>query len=278
MPDDNNTLSFQEMSEQDIPAAIDLIRKADPQDAAAAEESFRSGRSLPFVLADPDGVVGVTGITPIEDTDASAWLSWTAIHPDLASEELITHLLNQLHEQAQIAGYRKLFATETTMPPPHSASYHRMLTAALRGTGYQIETTHNDYYQPGEGVVYYGLRLRDPDNTTPTHQDNQKDDRGDDRGDNRGVQFTDSDEIPECDDTYYLDWQYTEPPGSTHKDIERWIKKVRKWKGRLLLLSAPTDAKRVRELVRDCGFNEAGTLKDFYADGLHEHHYIYPIQ
>lgn len=267
MSDNGHTLSFQEMSEQDMPDAIGLIHAVDPEDAAAAEDAFRSGRTLPFVLADPDGVVGITGITPIEDTDAAAWLSWTAVHPDLASEELIENLLHQLHEQAQLAGYRKLFATETTTPSPQRAEYHRMLTTALANTGYQKEASHHDYYEPGEGIVYFGLRLRDPDPDSPAPPP-----------DERNVTFTDSDEIPECDDTYYLDWQYTDAQSSNHNDIDRWIKKVRRWKGRMLFVSAPSDAQQVSELLRDYGFTHAGTLNDFYTDNLHEHHYLYPIQ
>ena len=254
-------LHLHPMTTADHAAVVEILREIDPDDAAEAESSLKSEESKRFALDDGGKVIGLTGLTPIQETDHSAWLSWTAVRWDLATVEILSHLLGELVTKSQGAGYRKIFVSETAIPMPNRATYHKAFMTALHQVGFTEELRHEDYYQRREAAIFLGCHLGEPAASSP------------ESADERAILITDSDEIAECDGSYYLEWEFTDGRGSSAKDLQKWLGKIGRWGGHLALISAPSDAAGVHPLAREGGFAEAGMLRDFYEDGIHEVHY-----
>ena len=125
-------LRLRPMTTSDHAAVLEILREIDPEDAAEAEPSLKSEESKRFALHDGGKVIGLTGLTPIQETDHSAWLSWTAVSWDLATVEVLSHLLAELVTNAQSVGYRKIFVSESANPLPKRAAYHKKLMTALQ--------------------------------------------------------------------------------------------------------------------------------------------------
>ena len=81
----------------------------------------------------------------------------------------------------------------------------------------------------------------------------------------------DSDEIPETDDAYYIDWEFADDGREdSPKAIAKWLRKIEKWKGRVVFIGIPVYAPGVVEQFREAGFKEDGRLRDLIADGIDE--------
>lgn len=254
------------MTESDVDDVIQLIRRQNNDDAEAATQTYQRSLEGQFVLKNANTVMGVTGAKPVLDTDRTYWLSWTYLSPLVSpsldrGRVLFDLILEVLAEQ----NARKLFAAiSPDIDTPFGKGYSQGgIEGSYLDFGFENEVTHLDYYLPGESMSVMSYRLQ-PSNHTTIHVEIN------------GLEITDADELEETDDSYYLEWQFTESPDqqsnwrSIGQHVEPWLEKIRGWEGRMVFIGIPSNAESALESVKSTGFYEEGRLKDFLADGIDE--------
>ena len=105
-----------------------------------------------------------------------------------------------------------------------------------------------------------GLRLKD-EISTPIEDDNCN------------VQFDGIFEIGETDGAYSFSWHDEGENPLTPDDIQTGINAVRDDGARAIFLSFPSNFTNIEAPLLESGFSSAGTLSDYYDDGVHERHY-----
>ena len=252
-------LEFRAMTSADVKRALQIIRDDDDDDAQCARKSYKRSLDDQFVLTNSGEVIGVTGARPIDGTDRSSWLSWTYLDPGQQRRGWGTNMLQAMIETFREMGTRKVFAM-VSEDEGGGGRYGRAIQTYNRA-GFFEELRHPDYYDAGETMIAMGLRIQSEFNVDP------------DDPDLRPPRLTDVDEIVETDDAYYIDWEFADGQGSSPADLARMIDRVRKWEGRVVFVSAASDAHAVAEYFQGAGFGEEGQLLDFYEDGINETHF-----
>ena len=256
--------AFRPMTPADLEPVLATIVSLDEEVAQDAAESYDTqGLNGQYVLTFRDKVVGVTGVRPIPDTDGAYWLSWT--YMDYAGappgERLDgPDLLNLVAEALEGLGARKLFVQLSSYDGPigrgrtHGGGEESYLAA-----GFERELTQRRYYARSEDLIVLARRLRPPQPAEDIEPDPAR------------ATIVDSDEIPETDDAYYIDWEFADDGREdSPKAIAKWLRKIEKWKGRVVFIGIPVYAPGVVEQFREAGFKEDGRLRDLIADGIDE--------
>ena len=181
---------FREMSPTDVREALDLIAYYDDEEAQEAQATFAGDLAGYFVLQADNGVVGVTGATPIEGTSGSYVLGWTAVEHSRQTDDL-RGMIWQLCELLRDFGGRKLFAHVSDYIDPEMGDISAPLRRALADLGFQEELRHANYYDVSEALIIYGMRLQ-----PALFQQHAADERG--------IKLTDIDEIEETEGAYWL--------------------------------------------------------------------------
>ena len=254
--------SFRELTAQDLPDVLNLIKRHNHDDYECAAQSYAKSLNGQFVLLQQGAVAGVTGARKIPGTDRSFWLSWTYLDPNAAMQMdtptlMFDLICDKLRERANA---RKLFAmispgVDSGLGGGHS--YGGSLNS-YTDFGFQNELSHRDYYDAGETGSVLSLRLQNKtqENRFPAEL--------------RHVGILDSDEIPETDDAYYVEWDFFDGPISPDQSVRHWIQEVQKWEGRVIFIGIPGNAESAIHQLLGEGFTRDGQLTDFYEDGLDE--------
>lgn len=257
---------LQEMQTEDIDAVLAVIESQDDDDAEVAEPGYRQiGGCMDQFVARIDGkIVGITGYATPPGCDETHWLSWTYVHSGSANKGLGRKMLNDLIGHLKESGCRKLFVKVSDYSSEEDGAIYAAALHLYQTLGFEIEITHNDYYDEGESVIILGLRLSDQ---PPGNQDAQEE--------NVPVKFNSVFEIADTDDAYTFGWHDEGSEIFTKEDVILGLDSVKSKEGRDIFLSFPSNFAGIREPLLAAGFKESGKLIDYYEDGIHEQHYTY---
>ncbi len=252
-------IELRPMTETDLPEILRIIRDHDEDDFEAARESYdQYGIEEQYVLTARDKVIGMTGAGYMDRTDRSYQLSWTYIDRRHAGRGLGSAMLRELIEILTARGVRKLFVTTSDLADRKRGEVYRAAIRCYEEVGFRLESKHEDYYAPGESRLTYGRRIGPLYATRPVFEP-----------DSAGVALVDVGEIPETDDAYYVEWDYTDEGAMFHpEDLRRMIDQVAEWNGRCIFVGFPSDLPHFEEALKRQGFSQCGRLMDFYQDGL----------
>lgn len=262
------TMELRPMIPADVDQALRIIRDHDEDDYETATESYeRYGVEDQYTLMEQGKVIGVTGCRYIEDTDRSYWLSWTYVDREYRGQGVGRAMLEELLGLLTERGVRKLFVNTSDLADPQRGSVYQDAIKMYEALGFRLELKYDDYYAPGESRLTYGRRVGPLYGLRPQVQPNSA-----------GMELTGIEEIPETDDAYFVQWQYTQDGSMfTLEDLRRLARNAKDWKARCLFMGLPSDMPQVEEALQAGGFFSCGRLIDFYEDGLDEAHYRFNL-
>jgi len=257
-------IDFRLMAPGDIDAVLAIIGQHDEDDYEMARQAFANGGGDQFVLTAHDEVVGTTGASYADGTDATYWLSWTYLDEVYRGRGLGSVMLETMVDQLRTLEARKVFVNVSDYVDMERGSIYEDAMRAYERAGFVEELRHRDYYDRNESLIVLGMRLAPEPQASGTVTPDQ-----------RAGRLVDCGEIPDTEDAYLIDWEFTEGTGSTDDDVREYLSKIAKWEGRVVFVSASTEATRVMGLLRNNGFFEEGRLRDFYEDGMDDIHFRY---
>jgi ribosomal protein S18 acetylase RimI-like enzyme len=255
---------LREMQPEDIKAVIKVIESQDEDDAEEALESYQQigGIIDQYVLEQNGQIIGVTGFLTPPACDQTHLLSWTYVHDDYANQGHGRIMLNELIDFLKEKGGRKLFVRVSDYVDEDDGAIYAAALHLYRSLGFKLEITHKDYYDEGEAQMILGLRLKEVVNT-PVEQEHCP------------AQFNSVFEIAETDDAYSFGWDDEGESLFTIADVEIGLEQVKNDEGRAVFLSFPSNYSGVADTLLASGFINAGTLDDYFEDGVHEQHFAY---
>ena len=255
---------LREMQPEDIKAVVQLIETHDEDDADEARESYQQigGIIDQYVLEQNGQIIGVTGFLTPPGCDETHILSWTYVHDDYTNQGHGRIMLNELIAFLKEKGGRKIFVRVSDYVDDEDGAIYAAALHLYQSLGFKLEITHKDYYDDGEAQMILGLRLKEAVNV-PVEQEDCP------------VQFNSVFEIAETDDAYSFGWHDEGETLFTVADVEVGLEQVRKDKGRAVFLSFPSNYEGVADTLLASGFANAGTLDDYFEDGIHEQHFAY---
>ena len=252
------------MRKRDIDRVLRIIAQTDDEDADAAEEQFnRQGLGGMDVLEVGGRVVGVTGHHIDDQTEGTAWLSWTYLDRDARGEGLggfmVDTLLGRLAEQ----GVRKIFIDTSDYAEDGELIYARA-HALYRSLGAAVELTFADYFDTGENKLVFGLENPQYGGGAPAPSPAAG-----------GIDIVDLDGAAETDDAAQIVWQ--EGPAGM-RGMEDALRRADTGNARFVMLTLPTDLSDTHApTLRRYRFEPVGQLADYYNQGLHQHWWVrYP--
>jgi len=246
------------MVEADIKPALRIITAHDRDDGEAAAESYLRSLAHQYALLTDEEVVGVTGGLPIEGTVDAWWLSWTYLDRAARGRGLGREMLGRMLDVLRRRRARKVFLTTSDLRGRDGEPKYGAALRAYAAAGFEHEARHADFYTPGEAMLVMGKRLRAKIERAIPHEP-------------RGIRVVGADEIAETDDTYALDWRFTDDgPGDDAAALRSEVERLREDEARVVYLGLPTDARAANALAEAAGFTDDGRLLDFYDDGVDE--------
>jgi len=140
----------------DLVHVIDIINSHDDDDAHAAETDYQeSGFDNQYVLEHDGQVVGVSGYRMVEETDQTAWLSWTYLDKHHRGNGFGKQMVSEVIEHFSNNEGRKLFVKVSDyVCPDHGAIYERALSL-YKTLGFKTEVTNKDFYDDKENQLIY---------------------------------------------------------------------------------------------------------------------------
>lgn len=258
------------MLEADIDAVVALIETHDEDDAEDAQLFYieHNGIYGQFVLEKEGELIGVTGFEAPTGCDQSYWLSWTYIDAQHTNRGLGRKMLTELFDYLQQQqGGRKLFVKVSDYVDPEDGAIYAAALHLYESMGFSIEVQHDDFYDVGEAQIILGMRLQQEQEHTPAAQQQV------------AIKFNEIFEISETEGSWSFGWHEHEELGDdapfTREDLQTGLDAVRQDGARCVFLSFPSDYAGINEPLIASGFTQAGSLKDYYADGIDELHYAY---
>ncbi|CAM2064430.1 GNAT family N-acetyltransferase [Sulfidibacter corallicola] len=291
---------FRNMKGADVEEVLVIIEDHDEDDAEVARQTYKTmGLRNKFVLEVDGDIVGTTGFNEVEASDRTYWLSWTYLDEDYRSRGWGRKMLDCLFERLQQRGARKIFLTTSDYRDPEDGDVYADARRFYESLGFEPELTHRDFYRPGEAMLYYARALEPVQERPACPEEHRMEATGHESADPEGLpplpaeqdpsaeegeeteygvvpgaRLTGISEIPETQDAYGLDWQYTEDGSMfTEKNLKKAINKAREWKARVVFCSFPSDIPAVGPRLEAAGFVTCGRLMDFYEDGVHDCHW-----
>ena len=258
------------MLEEDIDAAVGLIESHDEDDAEAAQRFYRefNGCYGQFVLEKEGELIGVTGFEAPTGCDQSYWISWTYIDAQHCNQGLGRKMLTELFDYLQQQqGGRKLFVKVSDYVDPEEGAIYAAALHLYESMGFSIEVQHDEFYDVGEAQIIMGMRLQQKQEHSAVAQQQV------------AIQFNEIFEIGETEGSWSFGWHEQKGGGSdvpfTADDLLTGLGAVREEGARCVFLSFPSNYTGIGKPLIESGFTEAGSLKDYYADGIDELHYAY---
>nr|WP_239479680.1 rhomboid family intramembrane serine protease [Actibacterium sp. 188UL27-1] len=236
---------------------VAIINETDEDDALDAEETLlKRGMDGMFVLMQKQDVLGVTGYAVDEDTDGSAWLSWTYLTEARRGEGLGGQMMNDLLGRLNEMSVRKIFMATSDYAEDGVPIYADAFKL-YEEFGADIELKVPDYHSPGETKIVYGLNNPEYPEEAPIQRDPPK-----------GVRFTGAYLAPEAEGTMGIDWQEADDGVS---GLAEATASAAKKKGHMAVLALPSDLSDLaQETLSAEGYANCGKLADFYQTGLHQ--------
>ncbi len=261
---------LRKMDGDDIDEVVALIDSHDEDDAEEAERDYRdiAGFYDQFVLEQEGKVIGVTGYKTPPGCDETHWLSWTYIHADHTNQGLGRKILTELIDYLKAQGARKLFIKVSDYESEEDGAIYAAALHLYQSLGFSIEITHEDFYDVDESQMLLGMRLKPAEDPTvnSTVEEEQL-----------PIQFNSVYEIAETEDVYSFGWHDLGDQLFTTEDVKLGIESAKEEEARAVFLTFPSNYAGINEVLLESGFKQAGTLQDYYEDGVHEHHYTYPL-
>lgn len=253
---------LREMQSDDISQVIAIIESHDEDDAEAAEAGYQvAGGTYDNYVYEVDGeIIGVTGFSVPPGCEQTYWLSWTYVNDKHVNQGHGRKILTEIIDLIKEKGARKLFIKVSDYVDPEDGAIYAAALHLYQSLGFTIEITHKDFYDEGEAQMLLGLRLKD-EISTPIEDDHCN------------VQFDGIFEIGETDGAYSFSWHDEGENPLTPDDIQTGINAVRDDGARAIFLSFPSNFTNIEAPLLESGFSSAGTLSDYYDDGVHEKHY-----
>ena len=256
--------NFRPMTPADVVSALTIIGDHDEDDLEWAKGTYDQSLAGQFVLEVDAKVVGVTGATPIPDTDRAWGISWTYLQRSIRGRGLGRTLLENLVSELQQQGGRKAFVNTSDYFDPEDGDIYQSAREAYRAVGFAEEMRNADYYDKGESQIAYGLRLEPKAPGVVREMNSQK------------IRVTDVDEIPECDGAYWLSWELDDE-GTEPADFRMISEQVAEWGGRVIFMAFPSDLEHCADFMSRCRFRKDGELLDFHEDGVDRIHFRFDI-
>jgi len=253
------------MQADDIESAISVIESHDDEDAEEAAETYRANNGLEdqYVLEVNNEIIGVTGFATPPLCDGTHWLSWTYVHDDHCGIGHGRRMLEDLFTHLKSMNARKLFVKLSDYKEENeNGDMESIYDAALHlynAMGFETEVILRNYYDDGETMTILGLRLKPVDDSMPSMPIEK-----------RKIEFNSIFEIAETDDSYSFGWSDTAKKMFGVDDVSLGVAEVVKQKGRAIFLSFPHNYADVDNTLYSAGFSNAGTLEDYFEDGVHE--------
>jgi len=260
----------------DLAHVIDIIDSYDDDDAQAAEVDYQeSGLDNQYVLEFDDKVVGVTGYRMIEETEQTAWLSWTYLDKQYCGQGLGKKMVSEAIEKFTKSDGRKLFIKVSDyIDPEHGAIYEAALML-YKKLGFNVEVTNKDFYDDGENQLILGLDVSsnaDENSDLTVEQENAT------------IIFNGIHEIVETEGAYTFQWTVDEgfklfkKKGVSSDDLLIGLKAVKAKGGRQVFLTFPSNLALMNHPLRVAGFTYIGRLTDYYEPGIDEIHYNHDLK
>lgn len=257
---------FRAMKPGDVPDALDIIAMCDEDDREWAESTYQNkGLSGHFVAVKDKQVWGVTGYGTSDGTVGTGWLSWTYLHPQQKGRGIGSAMLTCLFEKMESKGYRKIFVSLSDYTEPDGTAPYADAMKLYKKAGFHVEIQHSDFYAKGESQFLMG-RMLEPKKPLLIPSPTEK-------FISANMCFYDALLIDETEDSYFVDWGWSEEREDT-LTVEEIQRKVSEWTAekniRSLFISIPDDHLFIAKTLTDGGFATAGRLKDFFQTGVGE--------
>jgi ribosomal protein S18 acetylase RimI-like enzyme len=262
MTEQKNNFKLRSIEQEDLRAALVIIKKFDSDDYKWAKKAFRKDTLNIYVLADEDEIIGVTGFKLAEQTVDTCWLSWTYLSEQYRGKGLGLQMLTELFEIIRAQNFRKIFVSTSDYVDPAGNDIYGPARKCYLAMGFAEEIIHKDYYQPGESQYIYGYSF----------QENIVSDKP---LDNRPVNLNGIFKISETRDLYAIDWEFSTSSYSTGKDMPDILAEAGKKGARSLMVSFPSDVPGTDSGLQQIGFSSCGSIKDYFEDNVHDNHYRY---
>lgn len=259
------------MHNDDIDSVVDIIDAHDDDDAADARKGYEASNGLQdqYVLEHEGRVLGVTGYATPPGCNQSHWLSWTYVHEDYVNQGHGRKMITELVEHLRASGGRKLFVKISDYSEPNDKGVNECIYAAAdhlyKAIGFSEEVVLKNYYDSNETMTIMGMRLSDPadpDQNAPVPGTEK-----------HKIEFNSIFEIAETDDAYSFGWTEKAKKMFNKEDVELGLKEVRGREGRAVFLSFPHTYHGIADTLFSAGFSNAGSLNDYFEDGMHEQHF-----
>lgn len=259
------------MHENDIDAVVNIIDSHDDDDAVDARKGYESSNGLQdqYVLEHDGRILGVTGYATPPGCEQTHWLSWTYVHEDHVNLGHGRKMITEIVEHLRTNGARKLFLKISDYSEPNAAGKQECIYAAAdhlyKDIGFTEEIVLKAYYDKGETMTILGMRVteRETSNQPSAVPSSEK----------HKIQFNSIFEIAETDDAYSFGWTEKGKKMFGPSDVQLGLEEVRSRDGRAVFLSFPHTYEGIADTLFSAGFSNAGSLEDYFEDGLHEQHF-----
>lgn len=252
-------VEFRPMTQVDTEAVLRIIAEHDEDDYENAIETYQQSLIGQWVLTQNGMVIGATGAKEIPHTEGSFGVSWTYLKRGMIGRGFGRLMLEELLDWIRRRDGRKVFVTTSDYYDQARGDIYRDAMEAYRAVGFEEELRHRDFYAPGESMITMGLHLGTPMTKEVIMNDAE-------------IGLTDVDEIDECDDAYWLAWEETDE-GTDPSGFQMIFDQVKDWGGRVIFMAFPSDMSMVPDLMLRGRFRQAGELRDYYEDSVHQVHF-----
>jgi ribosomal protein S18 acetylase RimI-like enzyme len=254
--------NLREMQDSDIEKIVAIIESHDEDDAEEAEAGYRQiGGTYDNYVYEVNGeTIGITGYSIPPGCEQTYWLSWTYIDKKQTNKGHGRRMLGEIIAHIKRLGGRKLFVKVSDYVDPEDGAIYAAALHLYQELGFKIEITHKDFYNKGEAQIILGMRLKDKEILEIEDEESN-------------IQFDGVFEIAETDDAYSFSWHDEGEYPLEAEDVQIGINSVRDDNGRAIFLSFPGNISTVKTPLLQSGFRKAGTLKDYFDDGIDEDHY-----
>ncbi|MEJ2462652.1 MAG: rhomboid family intramembrane serine protease [Candidatus Thiodiazotropha sp.] len=260
---ENSDYRLRPMTMADIPLAIEIIALTDEDDAEEAETSLaeRQCRGM-YVLEKAGETIGISGFYKSDEVADIAWLSWTYLHPRAQGKGGGRFMMKELLRILDEEDIRKLFIA-TSDYCEDGENIYAAAHALYESFGARKELQVADYHDSGEAMILYGFSNPRYDSATPGSGEPVT-----------GIDFKAIDTAAESERGYEIQWE-SSPEIQAVTGLDNCISQARSQNARILFVALPEDiANTASASLSEAGFENCGTLQDYYGKGLGQVYWV----
>ncbi len=267
-------LALREMTSADIDASIRIIDSHDEDDAEEAKGFYeRYGVANQYTLTLDDTPIGVTGIKQVDGCDKTYWLSWTYIDDEHCGNGYGRKMLKDILDELANRNARKVFLKVSDYIDPEDGDIYGAARHLYQAMGFSTEITLADFYEKGETQFIMGLRLEQSSDTSELDLN-----LPDIIDVTAPVKFNNLFEIAETEGSFCFGWEVSGKQHFTPIDVQIGLDAAKEQGARSAYVTFPSNFSAVSGPLEIAKFQLAGTLNDYYEDGIHEWHFVHHIQ